>query len=109
MTIKTYRAEFFTTADYAIRNFEAKTPEQALDLARRFYEDNIIDLDFRSYDDIEPLDQIEVWDQKTGKRASWQSDEALIGFQGDGLGHVTRAAMSARSSALPRRRALCTN
>ena len=34
---------------------------------------------------------------------------ALIGFQGDGLGHVTRAAMSARSSALPRRRALCTN
>jgi hypothetical protein len=34
---------------------------------------------------------------------------ALIGFQGDGLGHVTRAAMSALSSALPRRRALCTN
>lgn len=72
---KTYRAEFFTVADYAVRNFEAETPEQALELARRFYEDNIIDLDFRSYDDIEPLDQIEVWDQKTGKRASWQSDD----------------------------------
>ena len=78
MTTKTYRAEFFTAADYAIRNFEAKTPEQAIELARRFYEDNIIDLDFRSYDDIEPLDQIEVWDQKTGKRASWQSDDCRL-------------------------------
>ena len=75
---KTYRAEFFTVADYAVRNFEAETPEQALELARRFYEDNIIDLDFRSYDDIEPLDQIEVWDQKTGKRAAWQSDDYLL-------------------------------
>jgi hypothetical protein len=41
--------------------------------------------------------------------AARHGDEALIGFRGDGLGHVTRAAMSALSSALPRRRALCTN
>jgi len=26
MTTKTYRAEFFTAADYAARNFEAETP-----------------------------------------------------------------------------------
>ena len=39
----------------------------------------------------------------------FQMREALIGFQGDGPGHVARAAMSALSSALPRRRALCTN
>ena len=43
------------------------------------------------------------------KDKRWLTREALIGFQGDGLGHVTRAAMSAPSSALPRRRALCTN
>ena len=35
-TTRTYRAEFFTAADYAIRNFEAETPEQALELARQF-------------------------------------------------------------------------
>ena len=32
MTTTTYRAEFFTAADYAFRNFEAETPEQALEL-----------------------------------------------------------------------------
>jgi hypothetical protein len=71
----TYRAEFFTAADYAVRNFEAKTPEQAIELARRFYEDDLIELDFRSYDDNAGLDQIEVWDQQDGTRASWESDD----------------------------------
>ena len=72
---KTYRAEFFTAADYAVRNFEAETPEQALELGRRFYDENIGELDFRSYDGIEDLDQIEVWDQTSGNRALWESDD----------------------------------
>ena len=46
---------------------------------------------------------------RRGKAVCQKQLLALIGFQGDGLGHVTRAAMSALSSALPRRRALCTN
>ena len=75
MTTKTYRAEFFTAADYAVRNFEAETPEQALELARKFYEDDLIELDFRSYDDNAGLDQIEVWDQTSGNRALWESDD----------------------------------
>ena len=74
-TNRTYRAEFFTAADYAVRNFEAETPEQALQLARQFFEDDLIELNFRSYDDHAGLDEIEVWDQKTGKRASWESDD----------------------------------
>jgi hypothetical protein len=72
---KTYRAEFFTTADYAVRNFEAETPEQALELARRFYEDDLIELDFRSYDDNAGLDQIQIWDNERGTIASWESDD----------------------------------
>jgi hypothetical protein len=36
----TYRAEFFTSADYAVRNFEAETPEQALQLARQFFKES---------------------------------------------------------------------
>ena len=72
---KTYRVEFFTAADYAARNFEAATPEEALRLARQFYDDNLIDLDFRSYDDNAGLDQIQIWDSQRGTLASWQSDD----------------------------------
>ena len=32
------RAEFFTATDYAVRSFEAETPQQALELARQFYD-----------------------------------------------------------------------
>jgi hypothetical protein len=73
-TTKTYRAEFFTAADYAFRSFEAETPEQALELARQFYEEDG-DLDFRSYDDNAALDQIQIWDSKRGTLASWESDD----------------------------------
>jgi hypothetical protein len=75
MRTTTYRAEFFTAADYAVRNFEAASPQEALLLARQFFEDNLIELDFRSYDDNAGLDEIEVWDTVGGARATWQSDD----------------------------------
>jgi hypothetical protein len=71
----TYRAEFFTAADYAVRSFEAETPEQALELARRFYDENLIELDFCSYDDNAGLDHIQIWDNKRGTLATWESDD----------------------------------
>jgi hypothetical protein len=72
---KTYRAEFFTSADWAFRDFEAETPEQALAVARQFYADNLGELNFQSYDAIEPLDHMQIWDAKRGSVASWESDE----------------------------------
>jgi hypothetical protein len=72
---KTYRAEFFTAADYAFRNFSAETPEHALQLARRFYDEDIGELDFRSHDDNAGLDLIQIWDNERGTLASWESDE----------------------------------
>jgi hypothetical protein len=51
---KSYRAEFFTTADWAKHDFEADSPQQALELARQFYDQNLGELEFRSYDEIEP-------------------------------------------------------
>ena len=38
-------------------------------------EDDLIELNFRSYDDHAGLDEIEVWNREDDKRASWQSDE----------------------------------
>src|SRR5215217_1174140 len=49
-------------------------------------------------------DQANVWREVVEDL----SVEALVGFRGAGLGHTTKAATSAPSRALPRRRALCT-
>jgi hypothetical protein len=75
MATTTYRAEFFTVADYAFRDFEAETPQQALALARQFYDDNLIELDFRGYDDNAGLDQIQIWDSERGTLATSLSDD----------------------------------
>jgi hypothetical protein len=72
---QTYRAEFFTAADYAVRNFEADTPQRALQMARQFYDDNLVELDFRSYDDNAGLDQIQIWDPARGTVAIWETDD----------------------------------
>jgi hypothetical protein len=74
MRTTTYRAEFFTAADYAHRDFKARSPDEALQSARQFYEDNLVELDFRSYDDNAGLDQIQIWDSRRGAPATWQSD-----------------------------------
>jgi hypothetical protein len=39
-------------------------------MAREFYEDNLIELDFRSYDDNAGLDQIQIWDSERGTLAT---------------------------------------
>jgi hypothetical protein len=72
---KNYRAEFFTSADWAFRDIEAETPEQALKAARQFYADNLGELDFQSYDAIEPLDHVQIWDAERGTLASWESED----------------------------------
>jgi len=74
----TYRAEFFTCADYANRDFEAGSPQDALQLARKFYDDNLGELDFRSYDSIEALDQVQIWDRERGVLALWESPDYLV-------------------------------
>jgi broad specificity phosphatase PhoE len=76
MTTKMYRAEFFTTADYAVRDFIADSPQQALQMARQFYDDNLVELDFRSYESCDAdLDQIQIWDNERGTLATWESDD----------------------------------
>jgi hypothetical protein len=75
MKTTTYRAEFFTAADYAVRYFEAETPQQALELARQFYDEDPGELDFRSYEDNAGIDQIQIWDNERGTLATWYSDD----------------------------------
>jgi hypothetical protein len=70
-----YRAEFFTAADYAVRDFEAATPDEALQLARDFYDEDMGELDFRSYEDNAGLEYIQIWGGERGTLAKWETDD----------------------------------
>ena len=57
--MKTYTAYFRTDGDYAEHEFEAETPEQALVLARAFYDEHTECLMFEGYDGGQPVNEIE--------------------------------------------------
>ena len=71
----TYEAIFYTDGDYAIREVEADTPEQALQLARKFYDEQTEDLDFQNRDGGHDLNQIEILDGHSDQLAEWLSDD----------------------------------
>ena len=95
---KSYRAEYFTAADWAARDYTASTPAKALRKARRFYEENLGVLDFQSYDGIEPLERVQIWDSARGTVAEWESDELRLRLAAadlrEALAHQTEAAQA---------------
>ena len=71
----TYTATFFTAADCASRPIEAANAQQALELARKAYDEHFSELEFRSHDGIEPLEQIEICnDENFADGAYWESE-----------------------------------
>ena len=74
----TYTAQFHTDADFAERTFEADTPEQALTLARAFYDEHTEDLTFESYDSGMPVNEIEIADDEGTRLAVWQDDDLRL-------------------------------
>jgi hypothetical protein len=60
--MKTYIVKFANDAEFASRSFDAKTPEQALALARKLYEDDPSELCFEPYDCMD-VNEILVYDQ----------------------------------------------
>ena len=95
---KTYRAEFFTVADWAARDFAAATPAKALQKARRFYDENLGVLDFQSYDNGAELERIEIHDDERGTVAEWESEDYRLrraaGALRDALAAETEAAQA---------------
>jgi hypothetical protein len=73
-----YTAQFHTDADYAERTFEADTPEQALALARGFYDEHTEDLMFESYDSGMPVNEIEIADNEGNRLAIWRDDDLRL-------------------------------
>jgi hypothetical protein len=74
-TMTQYNAHYRTDAEYALYHFEADSPEQALQLAREFYEHNSHALQFDPYDGgFMPLDEVEISSHTEDQLAVWQSD-----------------------------------
>jgi len=74
----TYTAEFRTDADYATRDFSARSPQDALKQARAFCDERAEDQIFESYDGGHPVNEITVRDIKGHEVALWQDDELRL-------------------------------
>ncbi len=74
----TYEALFQTDGGYAIREFEADTPEQALALARQLCEADPSELTFQPYDDAMPVNAIEVCGPEGVGFAQWRDEEVWL-------------------------------
>jgi hypothetical protein len=73
----TYTAYFRTDAEYATYEFKAETPEQALALAQKLYDDDPLELMFESYDDLHPVNEIEI-SGPTGEFALWRDEDLWL-------------------------------
>lgn len=71
----TYTAFFRTAAAYAMHDFEADFPEQALEMARAFFDTHDDDLMFEAYDGSLPLDEIEIAGPEGHALVVWHSDD----------------------------------
>ena len=71
----TYTAYFRTDAEFATRKIKAATPEQALRKARRFYDNDPLDLMFESYDGGMPVNEIAIADADDDEVAVWHDDD----------------------------------
>jgi hypothetical protein len=74
----TYTAYFRTDAEFATHEFKAATPEQALKKARRFYDDDPLDLMFESYDAGMPVNEIAIQDANHEELAVWLDDDLRL-------------------------------
>jgi hypothetical protein len=77
-TMPTYKAHFYTEADWAETDIEAATPAQALQRARQLESDQSEMLDFQSYDSTGGVEHIEVWASDRKTVAEWRSDDLRL-------------------------------
>lgn len=73
----TYTVNFASDAEFASRNFDAETPEQALALARKLYEDEPSELWFAPYDGMD-VNEILVYDADGNELAVWYDDDMRL-------------------------------
>jgi len=73
----TYTVNFASDAEFASRDFDAETPEQALAIARKLYEDDPSELWFEPYDGMD-VNEILVYDADGNELAVWYDDDMRL-------------------------------
>jgi hypothetical protein len=73
----TYTVNFASDAEFASRDFDADTPEQALALARKLYEDDPSVLWFEPYDGMD-VNEILVYDADGNEVGVWYDDDMRL-------------------------------
>jgi hypothetical protein len=73
----TYTVNFASDAEFASRDFDADTPDQALALARKLYEDDPSALWFEHYDGMD-VNEILVYDADGKEVAAWYDDDMRL-------------------------------
>lgn len=76
MTI--YQAYFRTDAEWATEEFQAATPEEALQFALNFYHDRTEDLSFEPYTGEFPVNQIAIHGPTGEELAVWLDDDLRL-------------------------------
>jgi hypothetical protein len=62
---------------WTMRKFEAASPQEAIELARRFAEERLDELDFEGYD-YDPINDIEVCGDDGQRLAHWQDEDLRL-------------------------------
>lgn len=86
-----FTAAFFTDASYAIRKFEAETPEAALQMARTLYEDHQDEPRLENADRSQPVHEIIIRDNDGEDVATWYDDDARLRLACDLLAGLEEA------------------
>jgi hypothetical protein len=76
--MQTYDVDFRTDADYAVRQFKARSLKDALKKALAFYDKHTEELMFTSYDGGHPVNEIAVFDKEGGEVALWHDADMRL-------------------------------
>jgi hypothetical protein len=74
----TYTVHFRNYAAWASHDVKAKTPEKALALARKFVDEDSLDLLFEAYDITSDVNEIVVSDDSGNDLAFWYDDDLTL-------------------------------
>jgi hypothetical protein len=95
-TMSTYPVNFCNDRQWACRDFDAETPEQALELARQFATERRDDLDLDYYDACNtPISEIEVVDDNGDPLATWYDDDLRLRLAAPDLLTAAEAVLAA--------------
>jgi hypothetical protein len=77
-TMTTYTVHFQNSTGSATHDFKATTPEKALALARKFVDDDSLDLWFEAYDLSSDVNEIVVSDDAGNELAVWYDEDTCL-------------------------------